>query len=484
MRKLTLVNISKGFASGIIPLGITSISAYLKKYGNFQNISLLDSNCQDIYKSLEPTDIVGISSVTQDIKNAVLFAEYVKSRYDIPVILGGVHISTYRKLPAPFDLGVIGEGEETMLELMQLQDFSKERLRRVKGICYNENGKTVFTEPRDLIYELDRIPIPDRDIANLDYYLQRRQIIPYHVGRSLTMISSRGCPFTCVFCSTKVHWKKFRSFSAERVLEEIELLIGKYQAEIIHIFDDLFIADKRRLTEIHHEIVKRGINNKVKFMCLVRSDMIDDSTMKMLKDMNVVVTGIGMESGSQKILDYLKRRTTTIDKNRYAIELSQKYGIPTMGSFMVGNPGETEQDLLQTLDFIRSYRYSPYLAPLSYVSTAFPGTEFWDYGIRKGINVEAIDKIVMDIPDDIHKLDGAPLLTDIPKERFFSIIQLFAKETRYGMIKRYIFLPDNILSIAKAYAHGMIIEKNPLKGIIEITRIIINFIKIKMAGCV
>ncbi len=482
MKKLTLVNVSKGFESGIIPLGLTSISAYLKKYGNFQNISLLDSNCEDIYQSLQPTDVVGISAVTQDINRATTFAQYIKSKYDIPVILGGVHISTYRVLPAPFDLGVIGEGEETMLELMQLQDFSKENLKKIRGICYNENGKTVFTEPRDLISEVDRIPIPDRDIANLDFYLQKRQIIPYHVGRSLTMISSRGCPFNCVFCSTKVHWKKFRGFSAKRVLEEIEILINKYHAEIIHIFDDLFIADKRRLADIHQEIIKRGINKRVKFMCLVRSDMLDDSTMKMLKEMNVVVTGIGMESGCEKILEYLKRRTTTIEKNRYAIELSHRYGIPTMGSFMMGNPGETEQDLLKTLDFIRSYRYSPYLAPLSYIATAFPGTEFWEYGKKKGINVEDIDKIVMDIPSDIHKLDGAPLLTDIPKERFFSIIQQFSKETQYGFIKHNIFLPSSIFSIVKVYVHGIIIEKNPFRGIIEVSKIIISFIKLKRAS--
>ena len=267
MKRLTLVNVSKGFERGIVPLGLMSISAYLKKYGNFHDIRLLDSNCQDIYQSFEPTDIVGIGAVTQDIKNAIHFADFVKSKSDIPVVLGGVHISTYCKLPEPFDVGVIGEGEETMLELMQLLDFSKDNLKRVKGICYNEKGTTVFTKPRELITDLDKIPIPDRDMANLDFYLQKRQIIPYHKGRSLTMISSRGCPFNCVFCSTRLHWKKFRAFSAERVIEEIELLIRKYNVEIIHIFDDLFIADKKRLSIIHKFIVEREINRLSKGLC-------------------------------------------------------------------------------------------------------------------------------------------------------------------------------------------------------------------------
>lgn len=479
MKRLTLVNPSQGFSTGCIPLGLASISAYLKKYGGMKEIRLLDANCQDLYQNFIPPDIVGITSATQDIKHAIRFAEFVKSHGDIPVILGGVHISTYRILPAPFDVGVIGEGEETMLELMQLKDFTQETISSVKGICYNVGGKTFFTEPRPIISPLDRIPIPDRDFANLDYYLRKQQIIPYHSGRSLTMISSRGCPFNCVFCSTKVHWQKFRSFSAERVLEEIELLINKYGAEIIHIFDDLFIADKKRLIEIHNLIVKKGINKQVKFMCLVRSDMLDDQTMTLLKEMNVVVTGIGMESGCPRTLNYLKRRTTTVEKNRHAIELSNKYNIPTMGSFMVGNPGETEEELLQTLEFIKGYRHSPYLSPLSYIAAAFPGTEFWLYAKERNIPVENFDDIVMDIPDTIDKLKCSPLLTEIPMERFFAITQLFAKEGRYGALKKYIFLPDNWLSYVKAYCGGILIERNPIIGIIEVTRILFNFIKYK-----
>ena len=260
MKRLTLVNISKGFERGIMPLGLVSIATYLKSRGNYKNITLLDANCQDIYKEMKPTDIVGISSVTQDINRAIRFAGFVKKNYKVPVILGGVHISTYRRLPEPyFDAGVAGEGEQTMLELMRLDKFTNEELSKIDGVCFNQNGKTVFTRPRDPIGPLDKIPIPDRDIANLDFYLKRRKIIPYYKGRSLTMMTSRGCPFNCAFCSTKVHWGGYRSFSAERVVEEIELLINKYKAEIIHIFDDLFIVEKNRLIRIHDMLVKNRL---------------------------------------------------------------------------------------------------------------------------------------------------------------------------------------------------------------------------------
>lgn len=474
MERLTLVNISKGFERGIIPLGLISIAGYLKKYGGYQDISLLDSNCQDIYAGFKPTDIVGISSVTQDIKRAVHFAEFVKSKYDVPVILGGVHISTYGKLPEVFDLGVMGEGENTVLELMQLERFSIEKAKRINGVCFNENGKTHFTPPRELITPLDKIPISDRDIADMEFYLKKRQIIPYHFGRSLTMMTSRGCPYSCAFCSTKVHWKTFRAFSAERVIEEIELLINKYHAEIIHIFDDLFIADKKRLAEIHRMVMKKGFNKKAKFMCLVRSDMLDEPTIKLLKEINVVITGIGMESGCEKTLDYLKKRTTTLQDNRNAIKLSEKYRLPAMGSFMIGNPHETEEELLQTAEFIKSYRYSPYLCPLTYIATPFPGTQFWDYAKEKGLNVEDFDNLVMDIPLEIESLKNAPLLTDIPLERFFEITKLFVKEALYGEVKRNIYMPKDILSPLRAIKIAMLAEKNIFTGIRELIKMMMG----------
>jgi radical SAM superfamily enzyme YgiQ (UPF0313 family) len=475
MKSILLVNPSKGFCTGTIPLGLASISSYLKKYGGDIVVSFLDANCQDIYREFIPVfDVVAITAVTQDIRRATAFAEHVKSvNPNSIVILGGVHITTYRVLPEPFDLGVIGEGEETVLEIMQAEDPIGNRYI-IKGICYRIGDKTYFTEPRPLIEPLDRIPIPDRDIAYMDYYCQPRQIIPYHSGISLTMLSSRGCPNSCVFCSTKIHWQKFRAFSAERVIEEIELLVNKYHAEIIHIFDDLFIADKRRFIRIHDMILERGIEKKVKFMCLVRSDLLDDKIMQMLKAMNVVVIGIGMESGNPKTLQYLKRNTTTIEKNREAIELANKYGIPIMGSFMIGNPDETEEELLQTLAFIKEYRASPYLAPLTYIATAFPGTEFWKYAKAKGLP-DDFNNMIMDIPRDLETMKGGVLLTDIPVDRFYEIARMFAKEARYGALKQYVFQQSSILDILKAYAAGVLIEEDIVTGITEVNKIIQNY---------
>jgi radical SAM superfamily enzyme YgiQ (UPF0313 family) len=483
MKSLTLVNVNKGFEGGILPLGLCSIAAYLKKYGDIQDIILLDSNCQDIYEDFTPKDIVGISAVSQTLAEAVRFAKFVRTRFpDVAIVLGGVHISTSLDLPDCFDLGVIGEGEQTMLELMRLDSLGIEEIRGVAGICYHMEGGTITNEPRELINSLDTIPLPDRSIANMDFYLKKRQIIPYYSGRSLTIMTSRGCPYTCIFCSTKTHWQKFRGFSSKRVIEEIELLINEYQAEIIHIFDDLFTADRKRFFEIQMAIIDRDLHNRARFMCLARADMLDDQIMGMLKAMNVVVIGVGMESGCEKTLRYLKNSSSaSVNSNHRVIELSNKYGIPIMGSFMIGNPGETEGELLQTLDFIKGYRSSPFLAPLTYIATAFPGTEFWEYAVGRGIAVGNYDSIVMDIPDNLTILEHAPLLTDIPRERFFDISQKFANETKYQNVKKYLYSnPCNPINILKAYAAGIIINRSIIQGVLEVTNILVGFIRVSL----
>jgi radical SAM superfamily enzyme YgiQ (UPF0313 family) len=436
MKSITLVNVSQGFETGIMPVGLASLSAYLKKYSEVREIHIVDANCQDIYRDFKLADIVGVSAVTQDINRAIKFAHFVKTVANVPVILGGVHISTFRKLPPPFDLGVVGEGEETLREIMAMETWNTELARSIPGICYLEGEETRFSTPRELIYPLDNIPLPDRDSLNLSFYLTPRKIIPYHTGRSMTLMSSRGCPFRCVFCSTKVHWQRFRGFSAERVVEEMDLLVHHYGVEIIHLFDDLFIADKRRFAAIHDGVMKRGLNRKAKFMCLVRSDMLDDATMRMLKEMNVVITGIGMESGNDEVLAYLKQGTTTVADNCQAVELSMKYRIPTMGTFMIGNPFETEEQMMETLQFIRGYRRTPYFTPLSYIATTFPGTQFWTLAKERGLPVDDFERIAMDIPETMDPLYTAPLLTEVPLDRFFPILRMFAAETILGTQKQ------------------------------------------------
>lgn len=431
MRRLTLVNVSEGFEKGLAPLGLCYIASYLNKYGNNVDIRILDANSENIYANFGPTDLVGISSVTQDFNKAKKFGGFVKEKYDIPVIIGGVHISTLPKLSYPFDVGVIGEGEQTMLELMEIPDFSPNYLRKIKGICFGDE----ITERREPIDTLDQIPIPDRSLLNMAHYLKHQRVIPYHSGRTLSILTSRGCLYKCAFCSTSLFWQKPRFFSAERVTEEINQLISKYRIEILHIFDDLFMGNMKRFRRIVELIKKERINKKIKIMCLARADQLNDETMEMLKQINTVIIGVGMESGCSRILAYLKNRTVTVDDNKRAVQLAKKYKIPLMGSFMIGNPYEEIEDLRQTLKFVRNHCSNPYLSPLTYIATPFPGTELWNHAKRKGIALDNYDNYCMDIPGKIKDLRKAPILTDVDIEKFFVYAQKFRYLNALASIK-------------------------------------------------
>lgn len=425
-RKISLVNPPDPFFAGMMPLGLASLSAYLKQH-EINNIEVLDANWQDIYSNYTYSDIVGITAVTQSVVAASKFARMAKRKNaNTLLVLGGVHLSTAYEMPEPFDVGVVGEGEVSFLELIMLSEFTEETLKNIPGICYRDKERKLkFTVPRPLVKNLDDFPIPDRDIMNMEHYAASRLIVPGHPGRTLSMLSSRGCPFTCRFCSTKVHWSRFRAHSAERVVEELELLVDTYGVEVVELFDDLFTANKKRMFKIRDLMLERGLNKRVQLMVLSRSDTTDESVMKALKDMNVVVIGAGFESASQKMIKYIKKDTTTVQDHRNLIALAEKYGILIMASFLIGNPTETREDLEETIAFIREYAKSPAFVPLTYIAAVFPGTEYYDIAKERGLAVDRYDLILMDINHNIDSYKKAPLLTELPIEEFFKISHKF-----------------------------------------------------------
>ena len=151
--------------------------------------------------------------------------------------------------------------------------------------------------------------------------------------------------------------------------------------------------------------------------------------MQALKDMNVVVMGAGFESASPRMLEYIKKDTTTVEQHRNLADLAIKYQIPLMASFLIGNPDETLDDLKETLEFIRSYRHTKMFQPLTYVAAVFPGTEYFEIAQIRNIPVEAYDRLIIDIVPAIEAFKRAPLLTDIPKEYFYKIAHEFNYET-------------------------------------------------------
>jgi len=475
--KLALVYINRGiFCDKIAPLGLCSIASYLKQYMQSSNIKIriVDQNTENIYDSIKNVDpdIIGVSSVTQNFEDAKNFMSFAKQQLGVPLIFGGVHITTLPlSLPKYVDVGVIGEGEETMLELMNIfketTDFQESDLQNVKGICYYNNGKLKINEKRPLIEPLDKIPIPDRSLLNMEHYLERTSIVPFRFKRNVHILTSRGCPYKCAFCSTSVFWGKHRAFSADRVINEIKSLINDYHVELIHIFDDLFIINQKRFFEIADKIDKEKINQKVMFMCLARSDLLNDKIMEAFKKMNVDCIGIGLESGSEKVLKYLKRGTTTVNQNEKAIQYCLDYKITCMGSFMIGNPNETREDLEQTLALIKKNQYNPYFSAITYITTPLPGTTLWEDAKEKGVVSEEMNwnDLCMDIPNNIEDIKKAPLLIDVNIKDFYDMSQLFREENEKQQFKNYpIILSPELLKKAmsnpkKAVKFGLEILK-------------------------
>ena len=475
MVKLVLTAMEKTGSEAWPPLGLAYIASYLKKYLDFNNIIIVNKEKDPIRKILEQKpDIIGISAVTDEFPHAVALAKELKQKTDAQIWIGGHHISLLPKtLPDVFDLAVLYEGEETVLELMKLALAGKRlnatNLKNIKGIAYHDNGNVVVNERRELIKPIDKIPYPNRDLFKMeeDYLTPRRSYSIDKLTRATHMFTSRGCPYACVFCSSAMFWKRMIRFhSTDYVIGEINELINKYKVEAIMICDDLFASNKERLRDIVERIEKEGINKKVFFRIITRVDMIDEETCQLFKRMNAQDVTMGFESGSDKTLAYLKNNTTTVAQNQKAIDLCKKYDIGIHGYFMIGSPGETKEDMMLTYNFIKN---NPIKSAVISVVTPYPGTPLWDFAKSKGMISDDMDWSLL----NLHAEDPRfPLMTDtMPKEEFIEIYKMFTKlvESKTYNLK---LKPKHLLSIK--------LWKRAIKSPRKTARYIYNIIKRKV----
>jgi radical SAM superfamily enzyme YgiQ (UPF0313 family) len=421
------------------PLAVAYLASYVRKYGGFNNIVIVDKENPIKKIKKEKPDIVGISAMTYEFPQAKQIAKELKLDFDIPIIIGGHHISLmpHHFDKGIFDLAVIGEGEQTLLELMQLFEkegrFSADKLKNIKGILYRDNGSIKTTEPRPLIENLDLIPFPALDLLDMSYYLQpRREAFSDKIDRYLSVITTRGCPYKCIFCPAFSLWKRPRFHSAEYVVNEMKHLIEKYKITGIRIWDDTFTMNPARLKEIARLIKEEKINEKVEFYVYGRANLINEDMCKLLKQMNVAHISFGLESGSERILKYLKGGTVTVADNRRAIKLCKQFGISVQGFFIIGSPGETEEDLKQTMELLKNenidYAYVLQLTP-------YPATELWDQLEKEGIVSEETD-----ITHPEYYNPDLILTREMPQEKFKEWYDLFQRETKkkwYGKAPKF-----------------------------------------------
>ncbi len=352
-------------------LGILYIAAYLRE----QNVDVRVVDLASIPEEhwyFPKGDIYGVTCTSPHFIYAKKIAEKVRQRDEnAMLVIGGVHptsIPDKTLNESLFDIAVLGEGEQTMLEIAQDRP-----LHEVEGICYKKDGKLLFTRPRPLIKDLDSLPYPARDMIDTHSYL-RTDVMGYlgepRGSGELSMITSRGCPYNCCYCSQSLMTGRLCRFnSVEKVIGEVKLLIREYGVGRINFVDDMFTTNKTRLLGLCAGLKELGIE----WQCLSRADDVSYGIMKVMGESGCVGITFGIESGSQKILDRAGKRIK-VEQSRKGIVEAKKAGLKVRSQMMVGLPGEDDVTVAETAEFIRT---TPSDVWSVHIFVPFPGCDVW-----------------------------------------------------------------------------------------------------------
>ncbi len=381
------------------PLSLGFIAGALKQVGH--RVRIIDMQIPEIREqwedafNSEPSDLVGITAMTPQIKQAHDIAKRIKSiKPDMPVIAGGVHATllpeqTLEEFPS-FDMIVAGEGEETVVELVSMfehkESFAPESVR---GIAFRSNGKIIITPSRPRIRDLDSLPNP-HDHYDFDFYLNNNSF--GFTGKSVSMIVSRGCPYSCRFCATKNFWtRKYISKSTDGVINEIKYLLNRGAKGIV-FRDSTFNINRRWVYELCDRIISEKL--QFKFAINARVNLVDFDQFRYMKKAGLDTVYFGVESGSQKILDFYGKGIN-LEQTQKAFEVCRRLNIHTGAYFMLGALPETREDIEATYQFVKKLRPT---SSLVFIFMPLPGSELFqeyiDHGYRFDYDHIRSDKAV------------------------------------------------------------------------------------------
>ena len=362
------------------PLGLTSLAGYLLREGvevQIEDCIVQPHSMARMRENLENfrPDVVGATAVTMNVKAALhILADYKQEEPEVITLMGGPHVTFDAQAiltqNAAVDYIVRGEGEITCTELLRALD-SRASLENIEGVSYRSNGAVIHNRGRPFIKDVNALPSPAAHLVPLSKYRA--------MGFPITMITSRGCPYECIFCvGRRMVGRKVRYFDVKRVVDEFETLSGM-GFPVICIVDDLFTANKARCMEICDEILRRGISHL--WSAFARVDTVSEELLGRMKAAGCMALCFGIESGNQGILDRIKKKTT-LEECRRAAVLCHDAGIDPWMSFILGLPGETAESIKETMEFGKVLSESHGF----HILAPFPGTEVRErceeYGIK------------------------------------------------------------------------------------------------------
>jgi len=376
----------------LIPLGLGYVASVLRQEGH--NVSLMDFNVskkpyEAIERELETVDCdaIGIGGLTTTYDFVKKFSNIAKKVKPNVMMIAGNMVSTSSPelllRHSQIDICVIDEGEETIRELMQrIKDFPE--IDSVKGIVFKKGNRIVSTAPRERIKDLDRIPFPAWDLFQMETYINN----PIHTEygrRSMNISTVRGCPFQCIYCSRPFGPRVYKRSPAS-IVAEIKELKRCYNIEFIGFTDDLFTIDRSWVEEFCDALIKEKL--KIGWGASARVNLVDLNLLKKMKKAGCEALSYGFESGSQRMLDSIKKGVR-VEQAEKAVEFTRKAGIGIEGSFMIGMIGETEESVNETVEFIK--RTGLTLHRFFY-TTPYPNTPLYEMA-----------KEMRKIPDDENK---------------------------------------------------------------------------------
>lgn len=386
------------------PLGLATLAAITRQH-NYET-EILDCGALNIGYSQalkiilkKNPDYVGFTSTTVYIHHVAKLASMIKEDNErIKTILGGPHITavsekTMEKFPF-FDIGVLGEGDVTIVELLNALDSNK-NLSEVNGLIYKKNNKLIKTNPRGFIEDLDILPVPAYDLLPdiTKYYMPPANSL-YRLP-SISIVTSRGCPMQCTFCANVVFGHRCRAHSAEYVMNVIRHLYHKYGIREIQIYEDNFVAYRDRLIKLCNLLIKESLD--LNWWCMASVNLVNLEILKLMKRAGCWQIAYGCESGSQMILDAYKKNVT-LERIYKALKWTKEVGISTKGFFMLGGPKETKKTMQETINFIKKLPLDEF--HITYF-TPLPGSEIYANVKEYGTFDEDWSKMTMFHPEFI-----------------------------------------------------------------------------------